>query len=60
MDTSGPVPGDNPQPIFGGLTYNQALAIDRNAGINGIDLELSMFNLDAVVAPTDSPDGRPI
>lgn len=55
MDTSGPVPGDNPQPIFGGLTYNQALAIDRNAGINGIDLALSMFNLDAVVAPTDSP-----
>ena len=24
---------DDPQPIFGGLTYNEALAIDRNAGI---------------------------
>jgi len=55
LDTSGPNPGDNPQPIFGGLTYNQALAIDRNAGVNGIDAALSQFNLDAVVAPTDSP-----
>jgi amidase len=55
LDTSGPNPGDNPQPIFGGLTYNQALAIDHNAGVNGIDAALSRFNLDAVVAPTDSP-----
>ena len=55
MDTSGPNPGDNPQPIFGGLTYNQALAIDHNAGVNGIDAALSQFNLDAVVAPTDTP-----
>ncbi|HEY8131548.1 MAG TPA: amidase [Thermoanaerobaculia bacterium] len=55
MDTSGSDPGSNPQPIFGGLTYNQALAIDHNAGVNGIDAALSRFNLDAVVAPTDSP-----
>ncbi len=55
MDTGGPDPGNNPQPIFGGLTYNQALAIDRNAGVNGIDAALSQFHLDAVVAPTDSP-----
>src|SRR5262245_544603 len=55
MDTSGLNPGDNPQPIFGGLTYNQALQIDHNAGVNGIDLALSQFGLDAVVAPTDSP-----
>src|SRR5712691_4036828 len=55
MDTSGPDPGNNPQPIFGGLTYNQALALDHNAGVNGIDAALSQFNLDAVVAPTDSP-----
>src|SRR5262245_36099666 len=27
MDTSGPDPGNTPQPIFGGLTYNTALAI---------------------------------
>ena len=55
MDTSGPDPRNNPQPIFGGLTYNQALDIDHNAGVNGIDAALSQFNLDAVVAPTDSP-----
>src|SRR5437879_8297063 len=55
LDTSGPNPGNNPQPIFGGLTYNQALAIDHNAGVNGIDAALGQFNLDAVVAPTDSP-----
>jgi amidase len=55
MDTSGADPGNNPQPIFGGLTYNQALAIDHNAGVNGIDAALSQFGLDAVVAPTDSP-----
>lgn len=46
---------DDPQPIFGGLTYNQALEIDRLAGVNGIDLALAQFSLDAVVAPTDNP-----
>ena len=55
LDTSGPNPGNNPQPIFGGMTYNQALAVDHNAGVNGIDAALSKFGLDAVVAPTDSP-----
>src|SRR5436309_9482273 len=55
MDTSGTHPGDNPQPIFGGLTYNQALAIDHDAGVNGIDAALGQFHLDAIVAPTDSP-----
>src|SRR5438105_12736648 len=44
---------DDPQPIFGGLTYNEALAIDRNAGINGIDAAISQFQLDAVVSATD-------
>jgi amidase len=43
-----------PQPFFG-ISYNQALAIDHNAGVNGIDAALGQFNLDAVVAPTDSP-----
>jgi amidase len=42
------------QPFFG-ISYNQALALDHNAGVNGIDLALSTFNLDAIVAPTDSP-----
>src|SRR5262249_12512576 len=46
---------DTPQPLFGGLTYNQALALDHRAGVEGIDLALSTFGLDAVVAPTDSP-----
>ncbi len=49
-------PGPNdPQPIFGGLTYNQALAIDHNAGVNGIDAAISQFGLDAVVSATDNP-----
>ena len=54
MDTSGPDPANNPQPIFGGLTYNQALALDHDAGVS-LDTALSQFNLDAIVAPTDSP-----
>jgi len=46
---------DDPQPIFGGLTYNQALAIDHNAGVNGIDAAIKQFRLDAVVSATDNP-----
>jgi amidase len=46
---------DDPQPIFGGLTYNKALAIDKNAGVNGIDAAIAQFNLDAVVSATDNP-----
>jgi amidase len=46
---------DDPQPAFGGLTYNQALAIDHNAGVNGIDAAIAQFNLDAVVTATDNP-----
>ena len=46
---------DDPQPVFGGLTYNQALAIDHNAGVNGIDAAISTFHLDAVVSATDNP-----
>ena len=55
------LPGANtPQtdPTLGvpvGTTYNQALAIDQAAVVNGIDLALSQFSLDAVVAPTDNP-----
>ena len=49
-------PGPNdPQPIFGGLTYNQALTIDHDAGVNGIDKAISKFHLDAVVSATDNP-----
>jgi len=38
-----------------GLSYNQALAIDHNAGVNGIDKAISQFHLDAVVSATDNP-----
>jgi amidase len=37
------------------LSYNSALAADKNFTVNGIDLALSMFDLDAIVAPTDNP-----
>ncbi|MGI9101898.1 MAG: amidase [Terriglobales bacterium] len=46
---------NDPQPAFGGLTYNQALAIDHNAGVNGVDAAIQQFNLDAVVTATDNP-----
>ena len=49
-------PGPNdPQPVFGGMTYNQALEADRLYGVNGIDAALSQYNLDAVVSATDNP-----
>jgi amidase len=37
------------------LSYNMALAADKDFTVNGIDLALSKFKLDAVVAPTDNP-----
>ena len=46
---------DTPQPVFGGMTYNQALEIDRLVGVNGIDRALELFDLDAIIAPTDNP-----
>jgi len=46
---------DDPQPVFGGMTYNQALEIDRLVGVNGIDKALHDFNLDAIVSATDNP-----
>jgi len=39
----------------GGLSYNQALALDRQEGVNGIDAAISQFHLDAVVSATDNP-----
>jgi len=53
-NTLAPGPND-PQPAFGGMTYNQALAIDHLAGVNGIDAAIGQFNLDAVVTLTDNP-----
>jgi amidase len=46
---------DTPQPIFGGLTYNQALAIDHDAGVGGVDAAIAQFKLDAVFTATDNP-----
>src|SRR5437867_5050129 len=34
---------DDPQPAFGGLTYNQALAIDHLAGVNGIEAAIEQL-----------------
>jgi len=50
-----PTGPDDPQPAFGGMTYNQAIAADQAFGVNGIDAALSQFNLDAVVTATDNP-----
>jgi amidase len=53
IDISSP---DAPQAAFGGLTYNQALAIDQAAGAtNGIDAALSRFNISAIATPTGTP-----
>jgi len=47
---------DTPQPIFGGLTYNQALQIDKDAGgKNGIDAAVNQFHLHAIATPTGTP-----
>jgi amidase len=46
---------NTPQPLFGGMTYNQALEIDRLAGVNGIDAALSTFGVDAIATPTGTP-----
>ena len=37
------------------MTYNQALEIDRLAGVNGIDKALHDFNVLAIVTPTGTP-----
>jgi amidase len=42
------------EPHFG-LSYNQALKIDHDAGVNGIDAAIKQFHLDAVVSATDNP-----
>lgn len=38
-----------------GLSYNQALQIDHDAGVNGIDAAIAQYQLDAVVTATDNP-----
>jgi amidase len=46
---------DDPQPAFGGITYNQALQGDKAFTNQGIDGAIAQFHLDAVIAPTDNP-----
>jgi amidase len=46
---------NDPQPVFGGMTYNQALADDKTFTNQGIDGAIAQFHLDAVIAPTDNP-----
>ncbi len=46
---------DARQSEFNGMTYTQALEIDRLSGVNGVDKALHDWNLDAIVAPTDNP-----
>jgi amidase len=46
---------DDAQPAFDGLSYNQALEVDRISGVQGIDKAVRDFQLDAIVAPTDTP-----
>jgi hypothetical protein len=41
---------DDPQPAFGGFTYNQALEQDRQFAINNVDAALSSQHLDAIVS----------
>ncbi len=40
--------------FFGGTTYNQALDLDQQLGIN-LDTALSTYHLDAIVTATDNP-----
>ncbi len=46
---------DDPQPAFGGLTYHQALAADRDFTQQNVDAALSAQHLDAIVSATDNP-----
>jgi amidase len=56
LQTESLAPGpDDPQPAFGGTTYNQALTADQTFTRGGIDAALAKFGLDAVIAPTDGP-----
>ena len=52
LDLSSP---NAPQPLFGGISYNDALNIDQAATNNGIDKALKDFGLQAIVTPTGSP-----
>jgi amidase len=46
---------DDPQPAFGGTTYNQALQQDHDFAVNNVDAALTSLHLDAIVSATDNP-----
>ena len=46
---------DDPQPAFGGETYNQALASDKAFTQTNVDGSLSAQHLDAIASITDNP-----
>ena len=46
---------DDPQPAFGGPSYNAALASDQAWTQNNVDAALTSQHLDAIVSATDNP-----
>jgi amidase len=46
---------DDPQPAFGGMTYNQALKSDQDFTVNNVDAAINAQHLDAIVSATDNP-----
>ncbi len=53
LNTTDPNAPQDPA-FFGGTTYNQALDLDQQLGIN-LDNALNTFHLDAIVSATDNP-----
>ena len=46
---------DDPQPAFGGMSYNQAIKADHDFTVNNVDGALNAQHLDAIVSATDNP-----
>ena len=46
---------DDPQPAFGGVTYNQALKSDQDFTVINVDGAINAQHLDAIVSATDNP-----
>ncbi|HUJ26064.1 MAG TPA: amidase family protein [Myxococcales bacterium] len=46
---------DDPQDAFGGMTYDQALALDQQFTQQNVDGALTSQHLDAIVTATDNP-----
>jgi len=46
---------DDPQPAFGGMSYNQAIKADHDFTVDNVDGALDAHHLDAIVSATDNP-----